>query len=477
MKGGYEMNKIKKPSKGNQYKLTSGIYIIFVVIILLLVNLIANLFSVKFDFSANKAFSLSDEGKAAIDTIDKEVEILACGDRVNYNGNIYLTNVAETIESMDDYSDNVTATFKSIDKNPGIAEEYPTTGLSTTSIIVRLVDDHSKFKVLTTSNLFEADNNQITESKVEYLIISAMDFVCKDTFPGIQFVTNHVEDYPSSFASLLAGNNYTVNEIDLLTESIAPETEHIMICNPKTDYSADEIKKLDEFLQNDGKLGRNIYVFMSPEQPELPNFEAFLAEWGIEVEPGYLYNTANSVDNTYEPMLAAFSDVQSAGNLFQTVQIVTYQTRPINLLFSSREYQTTTSLLTSATGTQHVLDVNAEKNPDKDPPTTDPIMVTGTRMIKNSSSESHVIVSGSYKLISDAYIDSTYGNSEYMMQILNYFSEDANSFIIYPKNMESAILSFSSTTAKTVLFIVFIIAIPAIFAVIGLSVYLKRRHL
>ncbi len=471
------MNKLKKPSKGNQYKLTSGIYIAFVVVILLLINLIANLFSVKFDFSANKAFSLSDEGKAAIDTISKEVEILACGDRVNYNGNIYLTNIAETIESMDDYSDNVTATFKSIDKNPGIAEEYPTTGLSTTSIIVRLVDDHSKYKVLSTSNLFEADNNQITESKVEYLIISAMDFVCRDTFPAVQFVSNHVEDYPTSFASLLSGNNYEVNQINLLTDKISEATEYIMICNPKTDYSADEIKKLDEFLQNGGKMGRNLYVFMSPEQPKLPNFEAFLAEWGIEVEPGYLYNTTYSIDNTYEPMVAAFSDVQSAGNLFQTVQIVTYQTRPINLLFDTRDYQTTTTLLTSATGTQHVLDSKAEKDPNSDPPTNDAILAIGTRMVKNSSSESHVVVSGSYKLISDEYIDSTFGNSEYIMQIINYFSEDANSFIIYPKNMESAILSFSSTTSKTALFIVFIIVIPAVFAVVGLSVFLKRRHL
>ncbi len=473
------MNKLKKPSKGNQYKLTSGIYIVFVVVILLLINLIANLFSVKFDFSANKAFSLSDEGKSALDTITRDIEILVCSDRAAYNGNIYLTNIAETIESMDDHSDYVTATFKSVDKNPEIKDDYPTTGLSTSSIIIRLADDYSKYRVVDANNLLErnTDTGAVTESKVEYLIISAMDYVCRDTFPAVQFVSNHVEDYPSAFASLLIGNNYNVGQINLLTDEITEEAEYIMICNPKTDYSPDEIKKLDAFLQNDGELGRNIFVFMSPEQPSLPNLEAFLSEWGIEVQPGYLYNTTHSVDNTYEPMVTAFSDVQSAGNLFQTVQVITYQTRPLNLLFATREYQTTTSLLTTASGTQHVKDSDSDKDPSNDPPSNAPVVAVGTRIIKNSSSESHIVVSGSYKLISDEYINSTYGNNEYIMQLINYFGEDEGNFIIYPKNMESAILSFSSSSTKTVLFIVFIIAIPAVIAVTGLSVFLKRRHL
>lgn len=465
--------------KQGQYKLTSGIYIIFMVIILILVNLIANLFSVKFDFSANKTFSLSDEGKAAIDTITEDIEILACEDRASYTGNVYLANVAETLESIDAYSKNVTVTFKSVDKNPEIAQEYPTTGLSTTSILVRSANDHQKYKVLTVSNLFETDSStqKVTQSKVEYLVISAMDYVSRDDFSKVLFVSNHVEEYPSSFASLLSGNNYEVNTVNLLTADISSDVDYIMICNPKTDYSMEEISKLDAFLQNSGKLGKNMYVFMSPEQGELPNLESFLEEWGIEVKPGYLYNTKYALDSTYQPMLASFSDVQSAGNLFRSVQLVTYQTRPLNLLFDSRDYQTTTTLLTTASGAQYVSDPDAAINTDTDAAANCPILAVGSRLVKNSSTESHIIVSGSYKIISDEYIDSTYGNGEYFMQIINYFSEDANSFIIYPKSMESSILSFSNTSAKTVLFIVFIIVIPLIVAALGVAVYFKRRHM
>ncbi len=471
----------KKDGKINhsQYKLTSGIYIVFMIIILILVNLIANLFSVKVDFSANKTFSLSSEGKAAIDTIDSDIEILVCQDRASYNGNIYTSNVAETLESIDSYAKNVNVTFKSIDKNPEMRQEYSTTGLSTTSIIVRRSDDHSKYKVLNVSNLFETDSNTgaITSSKVEYLIISAMDYVSRNEFSKVCFVNNHVEDYPTAFASLLSGNNFQVEEINLLTAEVDDSTDYIMICNPKTDFSDDEIKKLDAFMQNNGKLGKNIYIFMSPEQGELPNLEAFMAEWGIEVKTGYLYNTRYSLDKSYQTMLAAFSDVESAGNLFRTVQLVTYQTRPLNLLFESRDYQTTTALLSTASGAQYVANPDSALDPDKDPAANSPILAIGSRLMKNTSSQSHMIVSGSYRVISDEYIKSTYGNSEYFMQIFNYFSEDSNSFIIYPKNMEASILNFSNTASKTVLLILFIIVIPLLVAAVGAIVFFRRRHL
>ena len=471
----------KKDGKINhsQYKLTSGIYIIFMIIILILVNLIANLFSFKVDFSANKTFSLSGEGKAAIDTIDSDIDIIVCQDRASYNGNIYTSNVAETLESMDAYAKNINVTFKSIDKNPEMAQEYPTTGLSTTSIIVRRTDDHQKYKVLNVSNLFETDTNTgaITSSKVEYLIISAMDYVSRNEFSKVCFVNNHVEDYPTAFASLLSGNNYQVENINLLTSDIDENTDYIMICNPKTDYSDDEIKKLDAFMQNNGKLGKNIYIFMSPEQGELPNLEALMAEWGIEVKTGYLYNTKYSLDKTYQSMLADFNDVQSAGNLFRTVQIVTYQTRPINLLFDSRDYQTTTPLLSTASGAQYVVDPDKAIDTDRDAAANAPILVIGSRLMKNTSSQSHMVVSGSYRIISDEYIKSTYGNSEYFMQIFNYFSEESNSFIIYPKNMEASILNFSNNASKTVLLILFIVVLPLLVAATGAVVYFRRRHL
>ena len=43
--------------------------------------------------------------------------------------------------------------------------------------------------------------------------------------------------------------------------------------------------------------------------------------------------------------------------------------------------------------------------------------------------------------------------------------------------METPLLPFSSTTNKTVFFLIFSIAIPLAVAACGLAVYMKRRHM
>ena len=88
----------------------------------------------------------------------KEVEIIACQDRIAYNGNIYMSSVAEIIEEIGQYMDNVTVSFKSIDKNPDIAQPY-SVGLEQTSVLVRLKDDVQKYRILDVSTMFEASSS------------------------------------------------------------------------------------------------------------------------------------------------------------------------------------------------------------------------------------------------------------------------------------------------------------------------------
>ena len=51
------------------------------------------------------------------------------------------------------------------------------------------------------------------------------------------------------------------------------------------------MKKIDEYLDNDGHFGKNLYYFADPTQPELPNIEEFLSEWGIGVGTGTVVET------------------------------------------------------------------------------------------------------------------------------------------------------------------------------------------
>lgn len=57
-------------------------------------------------------------------------------------------------------------------------------------------------------------------------------------------------DNMASFISMLEDQNFEVQEIDLLTESIPEGTQVLMLPTPTTDYSEAEVDKLREYLNN-----------------------------------------------------------------------------------------------------------------------------------------------------------------------------------------------------------------------------------
>ena len=469
------MKSIKTSSK---YQITSWVYIAIVAAILIVINIAANLFPTQIDFTAKKTFSLTGECKAMLDRVNMPVEIVVCRDRINFASNIYVANIAETVENMAEYSDNIDAAFMSVDKNPGLKELYPTATLTTSHIIVRLKDDPTHCKIVSMENMFETDDagKTITESKVEYTLANAIDYVIRTDFPVIYYTTNHMEDLPGEFLTLLTGNNFTVRTLNLATDEMPADADYLFLFNPKTDFSGQEIGRIESFLSNNEQYGKNLFAFMSPEQPDLPNLEKFFEEWGIALGDGYLYNTAYSTDAKYNTMMLAYGDINAAGTLYNSLNLLTEQTRPVSTLFSSRDYSSTTSLLNVRPNTQQVTDVQTDKTPDTDPTYSGSVMAMGTRYVKGTNVQSNVVVSGSYKFIEDAYMDSALGNAAYMAQVINYLDADGTKLFIFPKNMEVPLLDFPDNSAKTVALVLFVIILPLALAAGGVYVFVRRRN-
>ncbi len=462
----------------SKYKLTSWVYIAIVVVILIVINIAANLFPAQIDFTAKKTFSLTGECKAMLDTVKVPVEIVVCRDRINFSQNIYVSNIAKTVENMAEYSEYIDASFLSVDKNPALKEQYPTDSLSTSNIIVRLKDDPNHYRIVNIENMFETDSTgkAITESKVEYTLANAIDYVIRTDFPVLYYTTNHMEDTPGDFINLLTGNNYTVKPINLIANDLPEDADYLFLFNPKTDFSGLEINKIEAFLSNGEQYGKNLFAFMSPEQTELPNLEKFFGEWGLALGDGYLYNTNYSTDSQYNSMMLAYGDLDAAGTLYNSLSILTEQVRPVQTLFASRDYSSTTSLLNAMPYAQQVTQVSEQKNPQSDPSYSGSVMAMGTRYVKSTNVQSHVVVSGSYKLIDDAYLDSALGNAAYMAQIINYLDADSSKLFIFPKNMEVSLLDFPDNSAKVAALVVFAIAIPLVLAALGTYVFIRRRN-
>ena len=60
------------------------------------------------------------------------------------------------------------------------------------------------------------------------------------------------------FQTLLTANGYNVNTVDITSEDIPADTDVVVIPAPKTDYLEEDIKKVSDFLNNDGNLGKQL---------------------------------------------------------------------------------------------------------------------------------------------------------------------------------------------------------------------------
>ena len=105
------------------------------------------------------------------------------------------------------------------------------------------------------------------------------------------FTTDSATQSTSYYQNMFNDNGYDVVSCDPLTEAIPEEADIIVMIAPLNDYPEDVIKKLYTFLDNGGQLGKNLIYIADYEQKSTPNIDAFLAEWGIKVGNGIVYDT------------------------------------------------------------------------------------------------------------------------------------------------------------------------------------------
>jgi len=82
----------------------------------------------------------------------------------------------------------------------------------------------------------------------------------------------------------------------------------VVIPAPKTDYLEEDIKKVSDFLNNDGNLGKQLLYIASYGQEDTPNLDEFLSEYGLSVGKGVICES-DSGKYYNSPCVTVASDV------------------------------------------------------------------------------------------------------------------------------------------------------------------------
>lgn len=304
---------------GSMAVVFTAVFIAIIIVINILVSALTDRFpSMNFDLTLEGLNTLSDEAVDVAKSIEEDTTIYIIGsedavrgDQVYTNYGLQYSQVANLADRLQEQNSKIHVEFIDPDLNPTFISSYPDDNLTTGKV---MVSSEKRNKVLSVTDLFSIQQNSQTGetnyySKVDGALANALYLVNLDTVPVVAIATGHsemlsAEDNLSSFVALLEDNNFEVTTFDILTEEIPEDASVVFIGTPTTDYTTEEINKLEAFI-SDAEMAssRTLFFTSYPTQnwESMPNLSTFLAEWGLQPQSGVLMETdATNVLTTSE---------------------------------------------------------------------------------------------------------------------------------------------------------------------------------
>ncbi len=492
--------------------------------------------SLKLDMTENKIYSLSDDALDAAKKIDIDttVYILASEDKakddslLSYYGLQY-SQIPILCEKCAEANPKIHVEYVDLDLNPQFASQTKYQGYKLQSGTV-ILENARRIRVLGIGDFFttEYDSNYTPTYYMQTggALTTGLMQVQAAEIPKIAVATGgHSEALTSSlkpqssasrtvsFQELMESNNFEYEEFDILTEEIPEDASILLLPTPMTDYTQTELEKMDAFLAESVAKNRAIWVTCDPSQPELPNFSAFLAEWGIELPNNTMIYETDSSHTTTNYEYYFISDLTGdvdIGGIKGTTEYGYFYTpvcRPVTLLYNYNSNNTTYSLAKTTEfaytkalvtegeengqgeeGEENGQSEQGEESSQAQP--EEPIeygvyttlgLSQKVNKISNVNYNKNVVVFGSSGMFVSSYLTgSTFGNAEYLVDLARYSAGVQDSEIgVYKDKTAVNTYDISITSGARNFFGVgvFTILIPLALIVAGLCVYLRRRHL
>ena len=314
----------------------TAIFISIIFLINILCYSIVQKYNIQIDLSSNQLYQISDQTKSFLKTYNKKTKLILLDDEQTFkNGSPYLLHIYNISKNIAAENSNITIEYINLDQNPNFVSNYPNLQLNSGGILI--TDDSNNSQYLPQSKMFSqsygdmyTQQNQIV-SNVESNIAHALEFISGQNLVKTALISGHGEVDISPISQQFKDNGYNLNKLILTKDEISEDTELMISSSPKTDYTPEDIAKIEEYLNNGGSL---IY-FASATQTKLPNLESLLKKYGIAFSEGTVVetNSRNVVGNsTNQFYVLADSSNKYAENIsIKDAPIIVKSCKPMHL--------------------------------------------------------------------------------------------------------------------------------------------------
>ncbi|MDR0720046.1 MAG: GldG family protein [Treponema sp.] len=447
-----------------------------------------NIPAFRFDLTKTGLFKLDSRTVLFLRSLDKDVVINVLAREDTFaNETEYNAQANELMRLFSKTGGRVSLRYVDYVRDPGFAAAYPGLIMKHGDILVSSKEKHYLIK---TEELFNYARNpqgqlSIASSKAEEVLYRAILSVAGSRTLRALISAGHGEYTMDDFCQLLLNNNYELSTGTIITGGINPETDIVIIIAPHSDFSDEELQKLDSFLINGGDYGKTILYCADAEQPPLPNLSLFLQEWGVLTEDGAVFETDENRVYNYHPFYAIADYAEdSYGGVFAEIgkPMLMPISRPLSLVFEYRNNYSAKALLSFAAST-------GVRPPDAGPDFTArdarkrgpmPALVLCAYRILNretakTEKASYLLVSGSAGMLDGYAVNSpSFSNADYITNLLNSLSGREEALTLRPKSFGAQGLMLSRAQANT-LGAIMIFVIPLLVLAFGVFIWIKRR--
>ncbi|MDD6235669.1 MAG: GldG family protein [Lachnospiraceae bacterium] len=237
------------------------------------------------DVSSNDLYSIGNTTHSVLDGLKNDVNIIVIKDKESTD-----KRISTLISKYADYSDHIKVTYMDPVLYPSVLTTYDT---QENNIVIKCDATDKTTKVaftdiIVTSTSYYGSSYE-TAFDGEGQLTKAIDYVSNENNKLIYTMSGHGESaLGTNISELISKSNFNVKSVNLLVDNGIPDDCDMLICNqPTKDLADDELKLLREYMDNGGKMT----VVLADTTTETPNFNAFMADYGISKVNGYIADT------------------------------------------------------------------------------------------------------------------------------------------------------------------------------------------
>jgi ABC-type uncharacterized transport system involved in gliding motility auxiliary subunit len=480
-----QWREVARSFSGRQARLGSlaAASIVVVLGILVAINYLASRHNKRWDLTAAKQFSISDQTRKVLQGLQKPVHI-----RV-FDRSEGFPRFRERLDEYQYVSKQVSVDYLDMERQPALANQFQ---VQTPGTVV--IEYEGRTEKVTSDGEQELTNGLIK--------------VVEGKQHKIYFVQGHGEKatdgsdrtgYSTIAASLTSGNFITDKLVLAQQKDVPADASILIVAGPKTDFFPAEVDTLKRYLSKGGKI---LFMLDPPDRadaPPLTNLAALVKDWGIEIGTnvvvdvsgmGQLLGTDVSVPVAakYEshPITEHFNLI-TAYPLARSVTAVSGGTNghtAQNLVDTSANSWAESDIkeLTTSGKVARELDKGDKPGPvslaaavsaPAGDATPSPAPSDPAKPEDAAKPETRIAVFGDSDFVTNGYLGIP-GNRDLFLNTVNWLAQQENLISIRPREAGSSTLSLTADAAQRI-FWLSILIIPGLILAAGVQTWWRRR--